>query len=35
MAVSTGGRVFGDEGLDLKLEDVTMADLGEVCNEIL
>jgi len=30
MAVSTGGRVFGDEGLDLKLEDVTMADLGEV-----
>merc|ERR1712096_365702 len=30
MAISTGGRVFGDEGLDLKLEEVTVADLGVV-----
>merc|ERR1712096_309149 len=29
-AISTGGRVFGDEGLDLKLEEVTVADLGAV-----
>ena len=30
MAISTGGLVFGDEGSDIKLEDVQMHDLGEV-----
>jgi len=30
MAISTGGMVFGDEGLDTKIEDVQLMDLGEV-----
>merc|ERR1712183_1125869 len=30
MAIATGGRVFGDEGLDLKIEDVSIGDLGRV-----
>ena len=30
MAIATGGRVFGDEGLDLKLEEVSLGDLGRV-----
>ena len=30
MAISCGARVFGDEGLDIKIEDVTLADLGQV-----
>ena len=30
MAVSTGGLVFGDEGSDLKIEDVQLHDLGQV-----
>lgn len=29
MAVMTGGKVFGDEAIELKLEDVTISDLGE------
>ena len=30
MAVATGGLVFGDEGSDLKLEDIQLHDLGQV-----
>ena len=30
MAVSTGGLVFGDEGSDIKIEDVQLNDLGQV-----
>ena len=30
MAIATGGLVFGDEGSDIKLEDVQMHDLGQV-----
>jgi len=30
MAISTGGMVFGEEGSDLKLEDVQMNDFGKV-----
>ena len=30
MAVATGGTVFGDEALELKLEDVTVSNLGKV-----
>jgi len=30
MAIATGGMVFGDEGLDTKIEDVQLVDLGEV-----
>ena len=29
MAAITGGKVFGDEGLELKIEEVTVSDLGE------
>ena len=29
MAVMTGGKVFGDEAIELKLEDVTVSELGE------
>ena len=30
MAISTGGIVFGEEGSDLKLEDVQLQDFGKV-----
>ena len=30
MAIATGGTVFGDEALELKLEDVTVSNLGSV-----
>ena len=30
MAIATGGTVFGDEAIELKLEDVTMSNLGKV-----
>jgi chaperonin GroEL len=30
MAVATGGRVFGEEGLNLKLEDISLSDFGQV-----
>ena len=30
MAVATGGLVFGDESLELKLEDIALAHLGRV-----
>ena len=30
IAVATGGIVFGDEAVELKLEDVTLSDLGQV-----
>merc|ERR1712179_870903 len=30
MAVATGGLVFGDEGSDVKIEDVQLHDLGQV-----
>ena len=30
MAIATGGIVFGDEAIELKLEDVTLSNLGEV-----
>ena len=30
MAVATGGVVFGDEGSDLKLEDIQPHDFGQV-----
>ena len=30
MAVSTGGLLFGDEGSDLKIEEVQLHDLGQV-----
>ena len=30
MAISTGGMVFGEEGSDLKLEDVQINDFGKV-----
>lgn len=30
MAIATGGVVFGDEGTNLKLEDVQPSDLGQV-----
>ena len=31
IAVATGGIVFGDEAVELKLEDVSLSDLGQVC----
>ena len=30
MAIATGGIVFGDEAIELKLEDVTLSNLGRV-----
>lgn len=30
IAIATGGTVFGDESLELKLEDVKVSDFGEV-----
>lgn len=30
IAVATGGIVFGDEAVELKLEDVSLSDLGQV-----
>ena len=35
MAVSTGGLVFGDEGSDLKIEDVQLHDLGQVSRRFI
>ena len=34
MAVATGGMVFGEEGSDLKIEDVQLHDLGQVNKSI-
>ena len=34
MAVATGGLVFGEEGSDLKIEEVQLHDLGQVINDI-
>ena len=30
MAIATGGLVFGDEGSDIKIEEVQLHDLGQV-----
>jgi chaperonin GroEL len=30
MAIATGGIVFGEEGSDLKLEDIQLQDFGKV-----
>merc|ERR1711997_1355982 len=30
MAIATGGLVFGEEGSDIKIEDVQLHDLGQV-----
>lgn len=30
MAIATGGTVFGDEAIELKIEDVTLSNLGKV-----
>jgi len=30
MAIATGGIVFGEEGSDLKLEDIQIQDFGKV-----
>ena len=30
MAIATGGTVFGDEAIELKVEDVTIGNLGKV-----
>lgn len=35
MAVATGGTVFGDEAIELKIEDVTVANLGEAAEIII
>ena len=35
MAVATGGTVFGDEAIELKLEDVSEANLGEAAEIII
>lgn len=35
IAVATGGIVFGDEALELKLEDVTAANLGQAAEVII
>ena len=35
MAISTGGIVFGEEGSDLKLEDVQIQDFGKARSNTL
>ena len=35
MAVATGGTVFGDEAIELKLEDVSESNLGEAAEIII
>jgi chaperonin GroEL len=30
MAIATGGLVFGDEGTDIKLEDIQLQDFGRI-----
>ena len=35
MAISTGGIVFGDEAMGVKLEDVKISDLGQVGEVII
>lgn len=35
MAVATGGIVFGDDAIELKLEDVTLANLGEASEVVI
>ena len=35
MAVTTGGKVFGDDAIELKLEDVAVSDLGEAGEVII
>ena len=33
MAIATGGLVFGDEGSDIKIEEVQLHDLGQVSRD--
>ena len=35
MAVATGGTVFGDEAIELKIEDVAETNLGEAAEIIV
>lgn len=35
MAIATGAVVFGDDALDLKLEDVQQHDFGQVCSHFV
>ena len=35
MAVATGGTVFGDDAIELKIEDVTASNLGEAAEVII
>ena len=35
MAVATGGTVFGDEAIELKIEDVSVSNLGEAAEIII
>ena len=35
MAVATGGIVFGDEALELKVEEVTLSNLGRAAEVII
>ena len=35
MAVATGGTVFGDEAIELKIEEVTESNLGEASEIIV
>merc|ERR1719420_2777722 len=35
MAIATGGIVFGEEGSDLKLEDIQVQDFGKVCEVVI
>ena len=35
MAVATGGIVFGDDAIELKLEDVTLSNLGEAAEVVI
>lgn len=35
MAVATGGTVFGDEAIELKIEDVKAVNLGEAAEIII
>ena len=34
MAIATGGLIFGEEALEVKLEDVQLHDFGQVSTEI-
>ena len=35
MAVATGGTVFGDEAIELKIEDVKAVNLGEAAEVVI